>query len=205
VRLLEALALLRDRHRLVVPLVCSGSRLEKHWPAIEEQQRALGLAGQVRFLGAVPAGDVRSLYSLAQFTVFPSLFEGGALPLLESWLEGTPVTCARSTMLPEIAGAAALLFDPNSPAAIAEAIAAMATDPSLRADLSRAGRERVREFTWERTAKTYRAVYRKAARRALNEEDRALLQGASGESGYGCSATPPPGRTILDGPELETR
>jgi glycosyltransferase involved in cell wall biosynthesis len=204
-RLLEALALLRDRDRLVVPLVCSGSRLERHWPAIEERQRALGLAEQVRFLGGVPAGEVRTLYSLAQFTVFPSLFEGGALPLLESWLEGIPVTCARSTMLPEIAGAAALLFDPNSPAAIAEAIAAMATDPSLRADLSRAGRERVREFTWERTAKTYRAVYRKAARRALSEEDRALLQGASGESGYGCSATPPPGRTILDGPELETR
>jgi glycosyltransferase involved in cell wall biosynthesis len=202
-RLLEALALLRDRHRLVVPLVCSGSQLERHWPAIEERQRALGLAEQVRFLGGVPAHDVRALYALAQFTVFPSLFEGGALPLFESWLEGTPVTCARSTMLPELAGSAALLFDPNSPVAIAEAIAAMATDPSLRADLSRAGRERVREFTWERTAKTYRAVYRRAARRALNEEDRALLQRASGESDQGSSATPRPGRTILPCRELE--
>jgi hypothetical protein len=173
-----------------VPLVCSGSRLKGHWPAIEEQQRALGLLGQVRFLGGVPADDVRALYALAQFTVFPSLFEGGALPLLESWLEGTPVTCARSTMLPELAGAAALLFDPNSPAAIAEAIAAMAKDPALRADLSRAGRERVREFTWERTAKTYRAVYRQAARRTLSEEDRFLLQGASGESDCGRSTTP---------------
>jgi len=196
-RLLEALALLRDRHRLAVPLVCSGSQLERHWPAIEERRRALGLVEQVRFLGGVPARDVRALYSLAQFTVFPSLFEGGALPLLESWLEGTPVTCARSTMLPELAGEAALLFDPNSPEAIAEAIAAMAKNPSLRADLSRAGRERVRKFTWERTAKTYRAVYRQAARRALNEEDRALLQGASGESDQAPSATPGPGRTIV--------
>ncbi|HXB55087.1 MAG TPA: glycosyltransferase family 1 protein [Vicinamibacteria bacterium] len=194
-RLLEAVALLRDRHRLVVPLLCSGSQLERHWPAIEEQQRALGLVEQVRFLGGVPAREVRALYSLAQFTVFPSLFEGGALPLLESWLEGTPVTCARSTMLPELAGAAALLFDPNSPEAIAGAIAAMAKDPSLRADLSRAGRERLREFTWERTAKTYRAVYRKAARRALNEEDRALLQVASGESDHGRSAMPRPGQS----------
>jgi glycosyltransferase involved in cell wall biosynthesis len=204
-RLLEALALLRDRHRLMVPLVCSGSQLERHWPAIEERQRALGLADQIRFLGGVPACDVRALYSLAQFTVFPSLFEGGALPLLESWLEGTPVTCARSTMLPELAGEAALLFDPNAPEAIAEAIAAMAKDPSLRADLSRAGRERVRAFSWERTAKTYRAVYRKAARRALNEEDRALLQEASGESDQARSATPGPGRTIVARRELAHR
>jgi hypothetical protein len=108
-------------------------------------------------------------------------------------------------MLPELAGEAALLFDPNAPEAIAEAIAAMAKDPSLRADLSRAGRERVRAFSWERTAKTYRAVYRKAARRALNEEDRALLQEASGESDQARSATPGPGRTIVARRELAHR
>jgi glycosyltransferase involved in cell wall biosynthesis len=79
------------------------------------------------------------------------------------------------TSLPEQVGDAALLFDPLSVEAIAIAMKQMATDESLRASLVRKGRQRLLDFSWERTAKAYRAVYRSAAGRTLSEEDRFLL------------------------------
>ena len=95
--------------------------------------------------------------------------------MFESWLEATPLACSTATILPEQAGDAALLFDPYSIPAIADAICRMATDSNLRAELVRRGQQRLQDFTWERTAKAYRAVYRRAARRFLTEEDRWIL------------------------------
>ena len=123
----------------------------------------------------VPPEDLRALYHLAQFLVMPTLFENGGLPVSEAWHEGTPVTCSAVTSLPELVGNAALLFDPFSVEEIASAVRRMATEPSLRADLVRKGQRRLQDFSWERTAKAYRAVYRRAARRPLTDEDRWLL------------------------------
>ncbi|MDQ7857232.1 MAG: glycosyltransferase family 1 protein [Armatimonadota bacterium] len=173
-RLLEALARLRDREQLRVRLVCTGFKND-HWPVIERRIEALRLGGQVQFLGVVPALHLRALYRLAQFVVIPTLFEAASGPLMEAWEDGAPVACSNVTSLPEQAADAALLFDPLSVDVIARAVARMATDPGLRADLVRRGARRLRDFSWERTAKAYRAVYRRAAGRPLTEEDRWLL------------------------------
>jgi glycosyltransferase involved in cell wall biosynthesis len=174
IRLLHALALLRDRDDLKVRLVCTGQQND-FWPRIKERMAALRLEGQVRFLGFVPAEHLRAVYRLAQFVVIPTLFEATSGPLLEAWQEGTPVACSTVTGLPEQAGDASLLFDPLSVEAIAEVVARMATDPDLRKQLQQRGMRRLQDFTWQRTAKAYRAVYRRAAGRPLGEEDRWLL------------------------------
>ena len=174
IRLLEALALLRDRDRLEVHLVCTG-HWTSFWPRIEKRLLALGLQEQVKFLGMVSPEDLRALYRLAQFVVIPTLFEAASGPLFEAWQDGRPVTCSAVTSLPEQAGDAALLFDPLSVEAIADAVAQMATNPTLREDLRQRGTRRLQDFSWERTAKAYRAVYRLAAGCPLTEEDRRFL------------------------------
>lgn len=174
-RLLEALAHLRDHRGLVVRLVCTGTRCSDFGPRIEKRMQELNLNRQVQFLNVVPSTELRAIYRLSEFVVFPSLFEGGALPMFESWLEGTPLACSTATILPEQAGDAALLFDPYSIPAIADALFRMATEPKLRAELVRKGQQRLQDFSWEHTAKAYRAVYRRAARRSLTEEDRQIL------------------------------
>ena len=174
-RLLEALACLRDQEGIIVRLVCTGYRYPGHWPRIEKRLHALNLDGQVQFLDMVPAEDLRAIYSLAQFVVVPTLFEAASGPVSEAWQEGVPVTCSTVTSLPEQAGDAALLFDPFSIGAIADAVRRMATSEHLRAELMRKGERRLQDFSWERTAKAYRAVYRRAAHRPLTDEDRWLL------------------------------
>jgi glycosyltransferase involved in cell wall biosynthesis len=175
VRLLEALAHLRDRAGLRIPLVCTGSRYEEFWPHIERRTRDLGLGSQVKFLGFVPEEELRAIYRMALFLVQPSLFEASSLPMFEAWLEGVPVTCANVTALPEQAMDAALLFEPTQVSAIAEAMSKMACDAGLRHDLCVRGYERLKYFDWDLTAKTYRAVYRRIGRIDLTDEDRWLL------------------------------
>ena len=178
-RLLEAIAWLREHAHLSVNLVCTG-RQNDFWRVIEKRVNELRLHNQVWFLGYVNSPDLRALYHLAQFVVIPSLFEGGGLPVLEAFREDAPVACSNVTSLPEYAGDAALLFDPMSVASIADALCQMATDADVREALRQRGRTRVRRFTWERTAKTYRALYRQVARAPLSDEDRALLTDALG-------------------------
>jgi glycosyltransferase involved in cell wall biosynthesis len=174
-RLLDALAYLRDREGLVVRLVCTGNHYPGFWPRIEAHLSNLNLNGQVQFLGRVPPEDLRAIYRLAQFVIVPTLFEAASGPVFEAWREGIPVGCSTVTSLPEQVGDAALLFDPYSVEAIADAVRRMATDEPLRNELIRKGQRRLQDFSWVRTAKAYRAVYRRAARRPLTEEDRYLL------------------------------
>ena len=173
-RLLEALAALRDRRALRINLVCTGHRTD-FWPRIERRLSELSLQEQVKFVGLVSYDELRVVYRAAQFVIIPTLFEAASAPLFEAWQQHIPVACSAVTSLPEQAGEAALLFNPLSVEAIAEAVARMATDQDLRADLKRRGDARLQDFSLERTAKMYRAVYRRAAGFTLNEEDRWLL------------------------------
>lgn len=175
IALLEALAYLRDTRGLIIRLVCTGSHSEQFWPRIETRISELKLGSQVRFLGVVPESDLRAIYRLSQFLVQPTLFEASSLPIFEAWLEGTPVTCSDVTALPEQVMDAALLFDPNDTVSIADAVARIATDVELREGLRDRAYRRLKDFDCERTAKAYRAVYRRAAGRCVNEEDRWLL------------------------------
>jgi glycosyltransferase involved in cell wall biosynthesis len=158
-----------------VHLVCTGHK-NSFWPRIEERLHELRLEDQVQFLGVVSPEHLRALYHLAQFVIVPTLFEAASGPLFEAWQEMTPVACSTVTSLPEQASDAALLFDPVSVEAIVEAIARLSSDAELREDLKRRGASRLQDFSWERTAKAYRATYRRAAHRSLNDEDTRLLE-----------------------------
>ena len=174
VRLLEALAQLRDSKGFSVHVVCTGHHND-HWPTIGEKLLELSLQGQVRFLGEVTGDELRALYRLCEFVILPSLFEGAGLPLLEGWLEEAPVACSGVTALRDYAGDAARLFDPTSVQEVAEAIEEMATNAQCRERFRRKGRQRLAHFTWESTARTFRAVYRRAAGLPLGSEDQQLL------------------------------
>lgn len=175
IRLLEAIALLRDREGIIINLVSTG-RKNSFWSQIEKAIYRLNLTKQVRFLGFVRPEELRTLYHLAQFIVHPSLFEGGGLPVLEAFHEKRALACSNAASLPEYAGDAALIFDPTSVESIAQAIARLSTDAELRAELIRRGTIRIQRFTWERTARAYRALYRRAAGLKLSGEEIRLLQ-----------------------------
>lgn len=175
IRLLQALAFLRDKKGLNVRLICTGTHRKDYWPEIEGCLQELQLTPKVRFLEHVPDSDLKALFGLAQFLVLPTLFEAISLPIFEAWLAGLPVTCSKSSALPEQVGEAALMFDATSIESIADAVGRMATDSELRNDLRRRGAERIKDFSWERTAKAYRAVYRRVAGFPLTEEDQWLL------------------------------
>ena len=93
------------------------------------------------------------MWAIAEGFVFPSLYEGFGLPVLEAMAREVPVACSNASSLPEVAGEAALLFDPHDPSAIAEALRRLLGDAALRERLRQMGGERVRDFTWERTAR----------------------------------------------------
>jgi glycosyltransferase involved in cell wall biosynthesis len=123
------------------------------------------------WLGRVPEADLPALYGAATAFVFPSLYEGFGLPVLEAMACGTPVICSNTSSLPEVAGdpaagsdqAAALLVDPLDTAALADAIHLILTDDALRADLRRRGLAQTAKFSWAGTAQATLAVYRRHA------------------------------------------
>jgi glycosyltransferase involved in cell wall biosynthesis len=176
-KLLEALAELRDSYDTELSLICTGGETD-HLPRIKEKTEALGLRDQVRFLGFVDPTDLRALYRLSEFVVFPSKFEGGGFPLLEAWAEGTPVACSNVTSLPEKAGDAAHLFDPDDVGAIVDALLALHTDPQRRQTLIEYGSRRVTEYSWERAAETYSALYTHVGGGSLTNKERARLEAA---------------------------
>lgn len=176
--LLSALALLRDKCGLSVPLICSG-QISSFFPNIKKQIRDLGLCQQVRFVGFVSPLELQCLYRLCRCVVFPTKFEGFGMPLMEAFLAGAPAACSNVTCLPELAGDAALLFDPDKPDEVAEAIRRLWNDGALRAALADRGMKTVARFSWERTARIFRAHYRRLGNRTLSDEDLTLLNGSN--------------------------
>jgi glycosyltransferase involved in cell wall biosynthesis len=168
VRLLEAYALLRSWDReanrataapSLPPLVIAGG---KGWSYQEifDRVTGLGLADQVIFPGFVAAEDLPWWYRGAEIFVYPSLFEGFGLPVLEAMASGTPTITSNASSLPEVAGDGAILVNPEDTQQIAEAMQRVLTTPSLAAELRAAGIRRAAGFSWERTAAKTREVYR---------------------------------------------
>jgi glycosyltransferase involved in cell wall biosynthesis len=100
-----------------------------------------------------------ALYRLASVFVFPSLYEGFGLPPLEAMAAGAPVVASNTSSLPEVVGDAALLVDPMDAGAIADAMARVLTDQTVRDDLIARGHARVKAFSWERSVARVQAVY----------------------------------------------
>ena len=162
VTLLQAYARLREQgveHKLVL----AGPRWDGA-EAIDAEVARLGLEQHVVFLGFVATADLPALYAGAAAFVFPSLYEGFGIPLLEAMASGTPCCVANVSSLPEVAGDAALLFDPRDPVAMADAMRRLLTDDLLSTRLRRRGLERCREFTWDRSAQGVLDACRAAVR-----------------------------------------
>ncbi len=122
--------------------------------------RELGVEDSVRWLGRVPDSDLPALYSASTVFVFPSLYEGFGLPVLEAMSCGAPVTCSDIPALREVAGDAALYFNPYSLESIAQAIDAILEDSELRESLVERGLRRASEFSWDEVARQTIAFYR---------------------------------------------
>jgi len=135
-----------------IQLVIAG---KKGWlyEEIFQQVEKLGLEGRVVFTGYVPEGDLPALLSGARLFVFPSLYEGFGLPVLEAMACGTPVVCSNTSSLPEVAEDAAVLVDPLDVEGLAAAIGRVLGDEELRAKLIERGFEQAREFSWDRCAR----------------------------------------------------
>ena len=127
---------------------------QKGWlyEEIFAQVRRLGLENRVMFTGYVPDADLPGLLSGALAFVFPSLYEGFGLPVLEAMACGTPVICSNVSSLPEVGGDAALQIDPLDTEALAEAMHQVLTDEGLRTMLVERGHEQVQRFSWQRCA-----------------------------------------------------
>lgn len=170
VGLVQAYASLAKRFpRLIgdTELVLAGARGWKSEPAfkaIEEANRAFGNSGpRVQVLGYVSEAEKPALMAHATAFVFPSLYEGFGLPVLEAMNLGVPVITSSLSSLPEIAGrGAALLVDPANPAELSLALKHLLEDPAKRAELGRRGMERSTDFRWDKTAGETLEVYEEA-------------------------------------------
>jgi len=119
----------------------------------------LELTDEIIFLGNVPQEDLPVLYNSAEVFLYPSLYEGFGLPVLEAMACGIPVVTSNTSSLPEVAGGAAILVDPYNVNEIVSALYDLLTDKNLQRDMVDKGLERARKFSWDRTAKDTRAVY----------------------------------------------
>ncbi len=126
---------------------------------IPQLVRDLGLSEHVVIAGYVPRDDLPRLYSGAGLFVFPSLYEGFGLPVLEAMACGAPVICSNTSSLPEVAGDSALTVDPTDPSSIREAVSKCIGDPGLREALRAKGLVRAKQFTWRRAAEQTLRVY----------------------------------------------
>ena len=159
-RIIDAHKSLPQHMRREVPLVIAGRHGWKCDAEVAELQNCSD--GTMRWIQYVPAGDLLPIFKQATALVWPSLNEGFGLPVLEAFAAGLPVVTSNTTSLPEVAGDAAILVNPESVGEITEAMQTVASNESLQNDLRTRGRARAKQFTWARTAHQTIEVYRKA-------------------------------------------
>jgi glycosyltransferase involved in cell wall biosynthesis len=150
---------LRARPELPHHLVFAGKETW-HAPQLREAVRQSKVSGRVHFTGFVEDAELVQLYNACDLFVYPSFYEGFGLPILEAMACGRAVACSNTTAMPEVAQAAARLFDPHEPEAMAEVIEDLLTDEGLRTRLERLGQKHAANFSWSRAAEqTLNAYY----------------------------------------------
>jgi glycosyltransferase involved in cell wall biosynthesis len=155
--LIEAFALTSNEHQHDLVLIGAKS----NGPESRLAER-FGITSRVIMTGYLPDGALGPALRQADLFVFPSFYEGFGLPMLEAQQVGTPVACATSASLPEIAGGSAALFDPHDIPSMGRTISRLLESPSERGRLSAAGSVNVRRFSWDKTAGQTADVYRQA-------------------------------------------
>lgn len=162
--IIQGYALARERWGVTMPLVLMGKLSWMYEDTLRLPAR-LGIEDHVRIVtNFVADADLPYIYSRASALIFPSLYEGFGLPILEALACGTLVVTSTSSSMPELAGGLGVLVDPRDPSAIAAGIDRVLVDTELRARVAREGPEWARQFTWERTARETIAVYEEAMR-----------------------------------------
>jgi glycosyltransferase involved in cell wall biosynthesis len=167
--LISALALIPSARR---PLLVLPGYETWHERELRARAAELGVTGDVRLPGWLSGPELEGLWAIARAFVFPSLYEGFGLPVLEAMARGVPVACSRASSLPEVAGDAALMFDPADVPAIAAAIETLLSqDDIARARACALGMARAEQFTWERTARATLDSYARALGRGDTADD----------------------------------
>ena len=157
--MLEALAVLRQKHNLALTVVAKETDNDTTQKLISN----LGIKDYVKFIDEIDTAELIKQYRLASITVIPSIYEGFGLPAAEAMACGTPVVSTTAGALPEIIGDAGILVSPADTKALAEAISALVASPDKRKHLSEMGRKRiVQMFNWRNTAKDTADVYAEA-------------------------------------------
>lgn len=149
-RMLDAWAALGGEEREDCHLILAGP---VGWEQQSTIERIRTGSGSTRYLGYVPEADLPGLFRAAEFFVYPSLYEGFGLPPAQALAAGIPVLTSRVSSLPEVCGPGAVYVDPRSEADLRQAFARLIGDASLRAELARAGRAHVSQFTWQNAAR----------------------------------------------------
>lgn len=162
-RVLEAYARAKGRCEMP-PLVVAGGQGSQSLEDLKGRTVRLGIAEDVIFPGHLPEAVLAACLRAAVVAVYPSLYEGFGLPILEAMASGTPVITSDRSSMVEVAGEAALLVNPEDVEELASALVRILSDEALRGDLRARGLARSREFSWQRTAQQTVAVYRRAAR-----------------------------------------
>jgi glycosyltransferase involved in cell wall biosynthesis len=163
-RLIRACTLLRDQEFADLQLIIAG-KPDFGAQRVLAQTRRLSHESLVRWVGLLPEEDLPAFFTGAGVFVYPSLFEGFGLPILEAMACGAPVVASDRAAMPELLGDAGLLVDPEDVAALATAMGRVLRDRSLASELGRRGLERSRHYSWAETARRTLAVYRTAAAR----------------------------------------
>jgi glycosyltransferase involved in cell wall biosynthesis len=158
-RLLDALALIPIERR---PLLVLAGHATPYEQELREHAAHLNISGDTRFLSWVPSDELEGLYHASTCFVFPSLYEGFGLPVLEAMTRGVPVACSNRGALAEVADDAALLFDPEEPRSIAAAVEKLLADQTERKRLISLGRANAARFSWAETARKTLASYESA-------------------------------------------
>ncbi|NOZ50183.1 MAG: glycosyltransferase family 4 protein [Chloroflexi bacterium] len=159
-RLIAAYAQLRQQRSSAPPLLIAG-HWDERYPVARRQVATQKLGHCVHFLGPIRNVDLPALYAGAMIFVFPSLYEGVGLPVLEAMACGAAVVCSNTSSLPEVAGDAALLFDPTDTAAMSAAMLRLLQDEGLRRDCGQRGVRQAAGFRWSHTAAATLAGYRR--------------------------------------------
>ncbi len=117
-----------------------------------------GISDYVHYIEAIPEADKPAIYQMASVSVWPSLYEGFGLPVLEAMASGVPVICSNVTSMPEVAGDAAILVDPLDASGMAREIERVLTDSELRKELIAKGYENIKRFSWDESAKKFHDI-----------------------------------------------
>ncbi len=153
--LLRAFAALEDRETLLVLAGAKGWMYEQIFSLVTQ----LGLESQVKMLGYVENDDLPVLYTEAQVFVYPSLFEGFGLPVLEAMQCGAPVITTNVSSIPEVAGEAAILVSPDDTAGLTAALRRVLSEPGLREEMRGQSLARAALFSWRKTAELTAEAY----------------------------------------------